>query len=640
MLEFARDQYLWLLSLVAVFFIVFFFARRWKKARVTYGFIWERVAKRVRPPTWKRLLKLVLTLLISGSMLSSAALHAAGLGPAKEEQPAPLIVFIIEDNSPSMRASISAGSKITRRDEARRAAIGWIGALRENDGALLIHFNRGQPVSTRWVAAGGRLSDSPIPDTDMALPDMEALARFVRGINAPPDIAALPAPQPLLVWLGDSPPSFTRAAPPARLSPLAALDRWHTFAGMPALAQSFGSRVENEAVVAATFKPAPIGSEISGTLEGTLRSGGAAYVEITSYREAALALLKQGTPYPVPLQGTRRLVLAGKESASDAFPWDDRVAVPLQGHSLATVAIVRPQGESPNGELRQGIELLIPGRSVLEFQAGESFKADIVVLDRVCVEVECKVLLCFGGLPPSLGELLPAREAKSGLFSNLENPSWLGFEVPNLQLLAGREAFALAPGHKLTALATHVEAGILIAAARGEREVLYVGYSPTQSNFLFVPEGPTLLQRWLNAVLGRERMVIPPFCRMDQELEIKLDSPEPIRLKLLNGWDNVIAASEIEIVPSPDGRARIGPFEQPGEYEATAPGRTLGQIAVYWVDEAEQALPISPTAPIDLGKLAPAKDDNWTHWFPEILLWVAMLGLLLEWLLWLAGITD
>jgi hypothetical protein len=343
----------------------------------------------------------------------------------------------------------------------------------------------------------------------------------------------------------------------------------------------------------------------------------------------------------VPLQGTRRLVLAGKdgwEGAGDAFPWDDRVEAPLQAHSLASVAIVRPKGEDPNTELRQGIGLLIPGRTISEFQAGESFKADIVILDRVSMEVDCRLLLCFGGLPPSLGEVQAAREAKSGLFSSLESPSWLGFEVPNLQLLAGREAYPLALGHKLSALATHVEAGLLIAATRGGRDVLYVGYSPTQSNFLFVPEGPTLLQRWLNAVLGRERVVIPPFCRTEQRIEIKLDAP--MRLKLLKGWDDAIGASEYEIVPSPDGRAWIGPFEQPGVYEATQLGRTLGGMCVYWVDETEQALSYTPMEPIDLQKLAPAKDDSWLSWFPEILLWAALLGLFLEWLLWLAGITD
>lgn len=637
MLEFARDQYLWLFSLVALFFIVFFFARRWKKARVTYGFIWERVAKRIRPPTWKRLLRLILTLLISGSMLSSAALYAAGLGPAKEEQPAPLLLFIIEDNSPSMRAETGAGTKTTRSALARRAAIGWLGAMRGEDRALLLHFNRGRPVASHWIAAEERLVNTPIPPTDFAKPDMEALARFVRSIAAPPDIPPLPAPQPLFLWLGDSPPAFSPAAPPARLAGLAARDRWRTFAEIPALVETFGSSVENDAVVEAVYKPAPVGSEFAGTLQGKLRSGGAASVEITSYREGAVALLEKGTPYQVPLQGNRRLVLAGKD---DAFSWDDRVEVPLQAHSLNTVAIIRPKGEESNTELRQGIGLLIPGRTISEFQAGESFKADIVILDRVSIEVDCRLLLCFGGLPPALGEVQAAREAKSGLFSSLESPSWLGFEVPNLQLLAGREAFPLAPGHKLTALATHVEAGLLIAASRGERDVLYVGYSPTESNFLFVPEGPTLLQRWLNAVLGRERVVIPPFCRTEPGIEVKLDSPAPMRIKLLKGWANAIGATEYEILPSPDGRAWIGPFEQPGDYQATQLGRTLGRISVYWVDEAEQALPYTPLEPLDFRKLAPAQSDGWINWFPAILLWVALLGLLLEWLLWLAGLTD
>jgi hypothetical protein len=185
-----------------------------------------------------------------------------------------------------------------------------------------------------------------------------------------------------------------------------------------------------------------------------------------------------------------------------------------------------------------------------------------------------------------------------------------------------------------------VEAGVLVAASRGERDVLYIGYAPAQSNFLFVPEGPTLLQRWLNAVQGRERMIVPPFCRMDQSVEIKLDSPAALRVKLLKGWENVIGATEYDITPSPDGRAKLGPFEQPGEYSVTQNGRELGRMAVYWVDEAEQALPYTPLDPLDLTKLAPVHEHSWVDWFPEILLWVALIGLLLEWLLWLAGWTD
>lgn len=650
MLEFAREQYLWLFALVALFFVVFFFARRWKKARVTYGFIWERVAKRTRPPTWKRLLRLILTLLISAAMLSSAALYAAGLGPAKEEQPAPLLIFIAIDNSPSMRARVKLAEENTRIDAALARAMNWAVApgQGEHGRTMEIQFSRGKPIGGRWENWRGRANQrgtsGEMSPTDFARPDMASLAEFLSSVGVPPDVPALPKPQPLLVWIGDEPPALPKAAPPARLAQLAPADRWHTFAGMPAIFETFGSRIENEAVVEANYKPAPAGSDFAGTLEGKLRTGGAAYVEITSgSRDEGIALFKLGTPYNVPLTGKRRLVLAGKqgwEGNKDAFAWDDLVEVPQQSPALTTIAIVRPKGDEANTELRQGIELLIPGRQVSEVQAGEAFKADIVVLDRVSVETDCKLLLCFGALPPSLGDVQPAREAKAGLFDALEKPDWLGFEIPNLQLLAGREAFPLKPGHKLTPLATHVEAGVLIAASRGERDVLYIGYSPTQSNFLFTPEGPTLLQRWLNAAMGRERMIVPPFCRMDQSVEIKLDSPAALRVKLIKGWENVIGATEYEVTPSPDSRARLGPFEQPGEYSVTQNGRELGRMSVYWVNEAEQALPFTPLPPLDLTKLAPARENSWVDWFPEVLLWIALFGLLLEYLFWLAGITD
>lgn len=102
----------------------------------------------------------------------------------------------------------------------------------------------------------------------------------------------------------------------------------------------------------------------------------------------------------------------------------------------------------------------------------------------------------------------------------------------------------------------------------------------------------------------------------------------------------MIGATEYDITPSPDGRARLGPFEQPGKYSVTQGGRELGRMAVYWVDEAEQALPYTPLEPLDLTKLAPVREHSWVDWFPEILLWIALCGLLLEWLCWLAGWTD
>lgn len=642
MLEFAREQYLWLFALVALFFVAFYFARRFKSARVTYGFIWERAARQMRPPAWKRLLRLLLTLLVSAAMLSSAALYAAGLGPAPEARPAPLTLFIVEDNSPSMRARISADKPATRNVLARQAAQRWLAALGENDRALTIHFVRGRPVGSAWMKAGDALRSEP-PPTDFAKPDLDALASLLAGAGAPPDIPAVPKPQPLLLWLGDRPPAFEPQPPPPRLAHLADSQRFGVLAGVPVLAETFGAKAENEAVVEAAFKPAPSGSDFFGTLEGRLRSGGAAHVEITSYAESgAVALFKQATPYRVPLTGRRRVALAGPAagSAKDVFAWDDEIECPLQSRALGTVVIVRPRGEAPNPVLREGLELLLPGRTFDELEAGTPVSADVVVLDRAPVEAQCRLLLCFGALPPSMGEVLGAREAKAGLFDAFEKLPWLGFEVPNLQLLAGRETFALKPGHKLTPLATHIEAGVLIAAAQGERDVLYVGFSPTQSNFLFTPEGPTLLQRWLGAAQGKERQTLPPLCRMDQSVEFKLASAAVLRVKLARGWGSTVGALEYDVIPAPDGRVKIGPFEQPGVYELSQPGALQGALSVYWVDEGEQALPYQALAPVDTSRIGAPREHTWRDWFPDILLWIAGAALLLEWLLWLAGWTD
>lgn len=651
MLEFAREQFLWLFALVALFFIVFLFARRWKKASVTYGFVWQRVAKQVRPPTWKRLLRIMLTLLLSTTMLGSAVLYAAGLGPEKAGLPAPLLLFILVDNSPSMRARLDLEGTSTRRSLAQIRAQEYVNALSEADRALIVRFEYGRAIAGRWLRRGEAIGSAP--PTDLWRQDLSSLGALLSSVGAPPDVAGLPKPQPAIVWLGDNPPATEPLlSPPARLDGFAPIGRWSQLSGWPVLCETFGSAVANAAVVEAAYRSAAPGADFSGTLEGRLRDGSPACVEITSYSDSgAVALLAQDTPYRVPLSGRRRLDLAQKawRRDSDVFSWDDRIEARIPTRGLTSIVIVRPPGEAPNPELREGLELLLPGRKIVETDGAIPESVDLAILDRVSTETSARLVLCFAAVPPSLGQVQPAREAKAGLFSTLASPDWLGFEVPNMQLLAGREVSALQPGHKLTALATHVEAGVLIAVSRGLQDVLFVGYSPTQSRFLFVPEGPTLLQRWLHAAQSRDRVVVPPFCRVDQGVEIKLDSPEKLLVKLEQGWGEVHGVTDYEIQPGPDGRAVLGPFEQAGRYvvstasqsPGTGPGRELGRVFAYWVDETEQALPYVQLGPLDLSKLAPAKRDaGWVDWFPEVLLWIALCALTLEWFFWLLGITD
>lgn len=644
MLEFARGQFLWLFALVALFFVVFFLARRWKRAAVTYGFIWQRVAGRVRPPAWKRLLRLLLTLLVSSAMLSSAALYAAGLQPAAQNETPPLLLFIVIDNSPSMRA-FSYTHRQTRQNLAQDRAQQVLNSLAPEDRACIVHWQLGRPVAGPFLKRGD--AAGPAPRTDYAPARPEELAGCLQAVGLPPHFAPAPAAVCAVWLLTDDPPALAAAPAPARLERLAPAARWATVGGLPCVVETFGEAGENAGFIEAVFRPSPAGSEDRGLLSARLRGRGKAGAMYLGFKrdtwemDARSFELPLKVPHDLDSDGLDLLV----RSEHDILTLDDFIRVPLPRSPIRRILILRPKGEEANPLLREGMELLLPGRKIEEREAvnGEAAESDLVVMDRVAAEPSARALLCFGALPPGLGEVEPAREAKAGLFEATAQRPWLGFEVPNLQLLAGREAFPLKYGVKLTPLATHIEAGVLLAAATGERDVLYVGYSPRQSNFLFVPEGPTLLQRWLNALLGRDTTLMPPLLPMAQSTEI--DAGAFMTLEVRRDPDvgpgYAYGAESYRVITGLDGRARIGPLEQPGLYRLLHEGRELARFSAYWVDEPEQAASFLPLPPLDERALVPAaREQTWIDWFPEILLWMALLGLLLEWLLWLAGITD
>ncbi|KAA0211573.1 VWA domain-containing protein [bacterium] len=644
MLEFARGQFLWLFALVALFFVVFFLARRWKRATVTYGFIWQRVARRVRPPAWKRLLRLLLTLLVSSAMLSSAALYAAGLQPAAQNETPPLLLFIVIDNSPSMRAFSYTHSQ-TRQQMAQARARQLLNSLAPQDRACIVHWQLGRPVAGPFLKRGD--AAGPAPRTDYALAQTEELAGCFAAVGLPPHFR--PAPEAVrAVWLlTDDPPALKSAEAPARLERVAPAARWKSLGGLPGVVETFGEAGENAGFIEAVFKPSPAGSDDRGLLTARLRGQGKAEALYLAFKWDTME--KDARSFELPLKVPHDLDSDGLDllvrSERDILTLDDFIRVPLPRSPIRRILILRPKGEEPNPLLREGMELLLPGRRIEEREAvaGEGAESDLVVMDRVAAQPRARALLCFGALPPELGEVEPAREAKAGLFEARAQRPWLGFEVPNLQLLAGREAFPLRPGGGLTPLATHIEAGVLLAASTGERDVLYVGYSPRQSNFLFVPEGPTLLQRWLNALLSRESAWIPPLLPMSQTTEINAGAPMALEVCLDPdvGPGYAYGAESYSVMTGLDGRARLGPLEQPGLYRLLHQGRELARFSAYWVDESEQAAAFVPLPLLDEQALVPAaREPTWVDWFPEILLWVALLGLLLEWLLWLAGITD
>lgn len=243
MLEFARQQWLWMFALVGVFYVAWWLARRYRKQRVTYGHIWERVAKRVLPPGWKRVLRTVLTLLISGLMLGSVALYAAGLQRPAAELPPPAMVVIVLDNSPAMRA-LHDGQ--TRAALAATRAQAIVDALGDDDRALAAWFQQGRPLLGKWLKRGDVIG--PAPATDFAAADLPSLAAAVRELRPPPHLPALPAPRRLVFWLGCEAPT-----------------------GLDAITETFGAAAGNNGIAAARYTAPGPGDAHGGILDVSTR---------------------------------------------------------------------------------------------------------------------------------------------------------------------------------------------------------------------------------------------------------------------------------------------------------------------------------------------------------------------------------
>ena len=173
MLEFAQAHYLWLLLLLVAFYVGWLLARRYRKRRVTHAALWQRVAARVVPPAWKRLLRTILTLLVATTMLACVALYAAGLQRSPDEQPAPLVLVIMQDNTVSMRGA-------DRRVQANKRARALLAALGEDDRALLAHFKFGRCWA--MAANGRRPRPAARPPTR---PDLRACAPLSRCRRRP-----------------------------------------------------------------------------------------------------------------------------------------------------------------------------------------------------------------------------------------------------------------------------------------------------------------------------------------------------------------------------------------------------------------------------------------------------------------------
>ena len=641
MLELTQSQWLWLLALVAVFFAVYLFARRYRRVKVTYGAIWQRVSRRARPPAWRRLLRVLLTVVLSLAMLGSLVLYAAGLtASADSETPAKLVAVII-DNSPSMLAK--AGER-TRRELAQARAQEILDRLDQRDRAVLIHFDRGRPIAGRWLSR--RDKAGPPPATDLPDPDLGQLAALIRGLSLPPT-ASVPEPETIRIcwWLGDTLPPLEAAAERPKWAGDGTV---LSLESVPVVVETFGSVSANVGLVELDFTPPAPGDGIRGRIRAVALSGGP--FEVRGGQN--FGVVEEGGEFAVPHGwNTDSVTVHAVRNGVDPLPCDDEARIELPGRALRNVTICHPPGSGDWRIVESFLRAFMPGSEIEARELAEGApvdgEVDLLVLVNVSAgRTDAPRVLGFCGLPGGYSAPGTATAAGAGLLEAGPAPRGLGFEPPDLSGLHSNAARPLPEGHGLIPVLQHIEAGTLAGiTGREGRDMLYLGLPPGESNLFEHSSGLLLISRWLESGRGRAVALIPPVIPLGRSVEVRFPVPKELAVRRVAsggvGWGKLIGESSYHVATGPDGSVQLGPFELPGRHEVLdGDGNRLGEFFSFWSDADEQAVNFDATTRVNLGALFRPRERRWQDLLPGLLLWIALGALVLEWLTWLLGWTD
>lgn len=631
MLEFARERWLWLFLLLAVFYIAWLLARRYRRQRVTHAALWDRVAARVIPPAWKRLLRTVLTLLIATAMLASVVLFAAGLQRPPDELPGPLLLVIVQDNSVSMRAKLGES---TRRELAHARARELLAALGEHDRALLAHFKHGQPLLGQWRAKGAE--PGPPPPSDFRRQDMRALAAAVETLAPPPDMPDRPAPRKLVIWLGDERLDLQPKPAPG----LAAFGNALDLGGTPLVYETFGGPADNDAIIAARYTP-PVPNEAhGGVVEAATLSGRDPVVRVGTQVE----LRGRRVELP-PITGANEVRIS--TDGGDALPDDDQVSFLALRARIAGVAVCYPAADGEaNPFLLQALRSFLPGREFATHPVPGTVEvsADLLVADRALPpKYTARALLQFG-VGGEAGEVGPAVRAEPNLRAPVDAAD-VGFEVPDLSLISAREAKPLLRT-SLSALTRHIDGGVLVGVQRTPNEILYSGFVPHESTLLQDRSGLLLILRWLEAVQKLEEPRIPPLVPAGEPVGVRaagdvkmLFSASPDANDAT--WASAYRGPGVRLVRGPDGIVNWTVPREPGRWNLHAGWVEREPFTIVWSDPHEQSLPYVHLARIPPEAFGPPQAAfDWRDWLPGLLLWFALGLLVIEWALWLVGVVE
>jgi hypothetical protein len=622
MFEFAQADRLWLLALLAVFLLAWVLARRYRRHRVTYGMVWRRVAERVTPPGWRRILKTLLTLAIALAALAGVAMFAAGLQRPADEAPAPIICVLVLDNSVAMRA----GSP-SRAELAHQRATEVLRSLHEDDRAVVAWFRHGQPVLSQWLRAADALP--PVPPTDFAEADLGALHEHVAALGTPPGTREDAVP--VILWLGNTKHDLPTAQAPARL---AGLGRALRLDDVPLFVDGVPGELENNFLTRAEYTP-PSGSDPhSGVLEVECHAG----TPVVRVLEGSRVILETtANRVDLPLS-SRELTVRMAVPEPGALPDDDWLEFRVPGLSVSDVVLVYPDADGePNPWVLETLKSFLPGRDIRALPGSTAtVRADLLVADRVLPDdYSARALLCFGVIPPERGSVGAPVRADPNLRAPV--PPYTGdLDVPDLTMLSAGEAVPLFDHAGLQPLTRHLEGGTLVAAGPG---LLYSGFIPHESTLLQDGSGLLLLLRWIEALQRVESPVAPLLARAGSALELELGQVARLELVPMR-WDGAYRPPGFELVPGPDGRVTFALPDTPARWRVVTGGEPLAEIEALWT---RPDLQVPATVPDRLNLSAmrhPEQTPDWRDLLPGLLLWLALGLIVIEWLFWLTGITD
>jgi len=577
------------LALALVSVAVAAFARRSTRARATYGFIWERIAAKRRRPAFAAIVRRVVGVILVAAILAGLVVSAAEPSWAKPPiQVEALDVVMVLDTSPSTVRRTATGvrslSAITERAGER------IGQLGPYDRAWLVYLQHGAAVvrgpygseDAQQVAADltGLASDF-VPSSTVEL--AKAARQIADAIAAASSAKARLGErfgERLSAGIGgETLDGIDRSATgrvvcitddDARIAGVASLKEWphETFPAASLVLDVLGTTGEDAAFTS-------VEAVGDGRVRVVARGGKRLRAEWFSGADASGALMPDADGGVLvdlllpPGESGIRLTL---DAPSDPIPENNTLELTGQPAQRVTIGLVTPD-ELAKALMRARMGYLTPDGVVVHDRLPNNVMNDALVIAHGTGEFGVgegvRLLVCFGQLPPGIGETEAPQLVRTEVSGLLTAPAWLagadfamaadGIELKSLRPLSLGEA-------DWQVLYRDERVGPLVYAKRfAGLDVVYVAADGFDGGFLKHPAMGLLLRRMLarGALPAVRELEVLPLARTGDVLGLG-EGAWRVTVRSPFLWE----PTEFDVLPGADGLAGLAHTWYPGTYRA------------------------------------------------------------------------